>query len=137
MLAMHQIVMVQGDDVYHLPEMVLRLSKTVRYCAVIDKSGSVIASNTRKNLQPLMTEQNGYRQALQAAMRHFTTPSWARNLGKMYYDVGRYEKVIGATIPITDKYLLLVAFDQDTDSFDRIIMTKILPIIKRISESGL
>ena len=124
--------MVTGEYVYDLPERVLRLSKTIRSCTVIDKSGDVIASKTRKNLQPLITQQNGYRQALQAAMRHFTRPSWARNLGEMYYTASRYEKVIGVTIPVGDKYLALVAFDKDTNAYDKIIMKKILPSIKTV-----
>lgn len=124
--------MVNGDEVLDLPERILRLSKTISNCTVIDKSGNVIASKTRKNLQPLMTEQNGYRQALQAAMRYFAKPSWAIKLGEVYYTVSRYEKVIGATIPVGDKYLALVAFDSDANEFDKIIMKKILPSIKAI-----
>lgn len=129
--------MVINNDVYHLPEVVLRLSKSIRHCAVIDKYGNVVAGMTRKNLRPLITSENSQRQALQAAIRHFSRPEWARNLGQMYYDVSRYEKVIGATMPITNRYMMLVAFDHDTDDFDRIIMKKILPIVKNMFKSNL
>jgi hypothetical protein len=122
-----------NDDVYHLPEVVLRLSKSIRHCEVVDKSGSIIAGKSREDLQFLVTDENGHRQALEAAMRHFRTPSWARNLGKMYYNASRYEKIIGAVIPLAERHLLLLSFDHDTNEFDKIIMKKILPLIKRIS----
>ena len=126
--------MLVGNDTSNLPEAVLRLSKAVRFCAIIEKSGRVVASKRRKNSQLLVTNEDSYRVALHAAMRHFTTPSWATELGQMYYHLGRYEKVIGATIPLSDRYLLLVSFDHDTNSFDRIIMQKIMPIVKKMFE---
>lgn len=124
--------MVNGDDVYHLPEMVLRLGKSVRHCAVIDRYGNTVVSLSRRNLQPLLTSQDAHRQALEVAMRHFKTPSWARNLGKLYYTASRYEKVISATIPLTKDYIMLVAFDHSVKGFDTVITKKIIPIVKRI-----
>jgi hypothetical protein len=124
--------MTSDDDVYHLPEMVLRLSKYVRHCTVIDRYGNTVASLSRKNLQPLLTNQDGDRQALEVAMRYFKTPSWARNLGKMHYTASRYEKVIGSVIPLTNNYIMLVAFDYNANGFDTVIMKKIMPIVKRI-----
>lgn len=124
--------MVNSNDLDNLPIIVLRLSKTIRHCAVIDKTGNVVAGKARKNLQPLLTNENSHRQSLQAAMRHFSTPSWAHNLGNLYYNASRYEKVIGATIPFQDNYLLLVSFDYNADSFDKIIMKKILPVISSV-----
>ena len=130
-------MIVDDDDIYHLPEVVLRLSKSIRHCEVVDRSGKIVASKTRDDRQHLVIDENSHRRALEAAMRHLRTPSWARNLGKMYYNVSRYEKVIGAVIPITDRHLLLVSFDHDMDEFDKIIMKKIMPLVKRISESRL
>jgi hypothetical protein len=126
-----------GNDVYVLPKIVLRVSKSIRHCAVIDRSGDVVSSITRKNVKPLVTDENRYREALQTAIRYSRTPAWASNLGRMWYNVGRYEKVIGATIPISNRYLMTMAFDHDTDDFDEIIMKKILPIVKRMFDNGL
>jgi hypothetical protein len=124
------------NDVYVLPKIVLWVSKSIRHCAVIDRSGDVVSSITRKNVKPLVTDENSRREALQTAIRYFRTPSWASNLGKMWYNVGRYEKVIGATIPISNRYLMTVAFDHDTYDFDEVIMKKILPIVKRMFDNG-
>lgn len=123
--------MISSNGINNLPEVVLRLSRSIRHCAVIDRYGNVVASMTRKDLQHL-TDRNSQRQALQAAMRHFTTPSWARDFGRMHYNVSRYEKVIGAVVTLTSNYLMLVAFDHDTNEFDRIIMKRILPIVKDV-----
>lgn len=112
--------------------MVLRISKSVRHCAVIDRYGNTVTKLSRKNLRPLLTDQDEHKQALEVAMRHFRTSSWARDLGKMYYNVSRYEKVIRAVIPLTNDYIMLVSFDHNTIGFDAVIMKKIMPIIKRI-----
>lgn len=42
----------------------------------------------------------------------------------------KYEKVIGAIIPITNDYYLLIALDVEEKDFDRIIMEKIIPFIE-------
>ncbi len=47
----------------------------------------------------------------------------------------RYEKVIGATIPMSKNHLLLVSFDAGTNNFDSIIMEKIVPLIKEYHSS--
>jgi hypothetical protein len=92
--------------------------------------GYVVASQARKNLRPLLTEANGQKQALQSAIRHFKRPSFEQNLGQVYYSVTRYEKVIGATMPLSKNYIMLIAFDHDTNVFDKIIMQSILPLIE-------
>ena len=127
--------MVIGDDVQNWPESMLRLSRSIRLCEVIDKTGTIVASKTRPNALPLITDEESRRLALHSAMRHFTVPTWAKNLGQMYYSLGRYEKIIGAVIPVGDKYLLIVSFDHDTNNFDKIIMNQILPITKDIVSS--
>jgi hypothetical protein len=76
-----------------------------------------------------MTEANSQRQALQSAIRHFNRPSWEQNLGHVHYTATRYEKVIGATIPVSTDYLMLVAFDHGADNFDKIIMQRIIPLV--------
>jgi len=37
--------------------------------------------------------------------------------------------VIGATIPVSTDYLMLVAFDHGADNFDKIIMQRIIPLV--------
>lgn len=120
--------MVIGNDVQNWPESVLRLSRSIRFCEVIDKTGRIVAGKTRSNARLLVTDEENHRLALHSAMRHFTMPTWAKSLGQMYYSMGRYEKVIGAVIPVGDKFLLIVSFDHDTNKFDKIIMNQILPI---------
>jgi hypothetical protein len=97
---------------------------------IIDKLGYVVASQKRKNLRPLLTEANSQRQALHSAIRHFKKSSFELDLGQVYYIATRYEKIISATIPVSKNYIMLLAFDHDTDAFDKIIMQSILPLIE-------
>lgn len=112
-----------------LAKRILSLGKSIRYCSIIDRLGYVVALQARKNLEPLLNDADAQRQALQSAMRHFRRPSWENDLGIVYYSVTRYEKVIGATIPMGGDHLMLVAFDAGTNNFDRIIMQKIMPLV--------
>ena len=107
----------------------LRLDKSIRHCEIIDRSGGIVVTNTRKNLQALVTGDAQYKQALQAAIRQFTTPSWAIAFGEKFYTVDRYEKQIVVSIIISNDYLMLVSFDHDANDFDDIIMKKIRPKI--------
>ena len=55
-------------------------------------------------------------------------------LGKIQYASSKYEKLIRATIPITDEnstllYVLLLSFDPDVSNFHEIITKKIIPFI--------
>jgi hypothetical protein len=57
-------------------------------------------------------------------------------LGKIYYASSHYEKLLRATIPITNdssrlSYVLLLSFDVDTENFHQIIMEKIIPLVKK------
>jgi hypothetical protein len=57
-----------------------------------------------------------------------------QNIHTICRNATRYEKVIGATIPMSKNHLLLVSFDAGTNNnnnFDSIIiMEKIVPLIK-------
>ena len=117
------------NDPLVLANRILSLGKSIRYCSIIDRLGYVVASLARKNLESLLTDADVQRQALQSAIRHFRRPPWENELGMVYYAVTRYEKVIGATIPMGKDHLMLVAFDADANNFDRIIMQKIMPLI--------
>ena len=119
--------MLDASNLNGLPDLVITLDKSIRRCEIIDKSGSIVVAASRENVQPVITDDEHYKEALQAAIRNFTTPSWARAFGEKIYSVSRYEKLIIANITLSDRHLMLVSFDLDTDNFDEIIMKKIRP----------
>ena len=109
---------------------VLGLARSIQYCVVIDKLDYVVASEHRQSSSALMTEEDGQRQALQTAIRHFKRQSWEQNLGKVYYSSKRYEKTIGVTIPVGVGHLMLVGFSPKTRHFDTIIMDRVIPLVE-------
>jgi hypothetical protein len=119
-----------------LPDLIIKLNSSIRRCEIIDKSGLIIATASRKKLQPLITDEAHYKHMLQAAIRHFTTQSWARAFGEKFYTVNRYEKIIVANITFTNNHLLFVSFDSGADDFDEIILKKIRPRIEMFFVSG-
>jgi hypothetical protein len=50
----------------------LPLDKSIRFCAVVNKLGYIIASKYRNNLNPLMTFEETEKYALFATIRHST-----------------------------------------------------------------
>ena len=55
-------------------------------------------------------------------------------LGKIQYASSKYDRLIRATIPITDEnstlsYVLLLSFDPESNNFHEIITLKIIPFI--------
>ena len=57
-------------------------------------------------------------------------------LGKIDYTCSHYDKLLRATIPLTDKdnhllYVIIFTLDVQTDNFHQIIMKKIVPLIRK------
>ncbi|MDQ3868693.1 MAG: hypothetical protein M3250_03940 [Thermoproteota archaeon] len=55
-------------------------------------------------------------------------------MGKMNYAVGRYEKLIRATIPIDSNYYLLITLDTEAKDYDTIIIEKVIPFVEKEKE---
>lgn len=113
-----------------LPDKVLAVDKSIRYCSVVDKLGHIIAQKYRKGLHPLMTAEESRKNALHAIIRHSTRLPWEGKLGKSQYSLTRYENVIRVTVPLIENHLLLVSFDVKIDNVDSLVMQGILPAIE-------
>jgi hypothetical protein len=84
----------------------------------------------------LLTPEERAQYAITAATRQYTRLRWEYLLGKIYYASSHYEKLLRATIPITNEssrlsYVLLLSFDVDTENFHQIIMEKIIPLVRK------
>lgn len=108
----------------------LPADKSIRFCAITNKLGYIIASKYRKDLKPLMTIDETERYALFATIRHSTRQAWESKIGKVQYTLTRYELLVRATVPLTNNHLLLLSFDVDTKDIDTIMMDKVMPIVK-------
>jgi hypothetical protein len=115
---------------------VISLDKSIRFAGISDKEGKLLAVSQRKNLKPLLTEEEREQYAITAATRQYTRLRWEYHLGKIHYASSRYERLARATIPIADTnstlyYVLLVSFDPDTQNLNKIIMKTIIPTLRK------
>ena len=120
-----------SDTIFSLSKSVLNLDELIEYCAIVDKYGHIIASQSRMPPRRIVNEDNAERIAMQSAIRNFTTPSWAVQFGAIYYTATRHEAIISATVRISNNYLMIVSFDAQTSNFDEIIMQRIMPFIEK------
>jgi hypothetical protein len=115
---------------------VIALDNSIRFAAIADHDGKLLATAERKGLKPLLTPEERAQYAITAATRQYTRLRWEYLLGKIDYASSHYAKLIRATIPITDNnsrlsYVMLLSFDVTTDNFHEIISKKILPLVRR------
>jgi hypothetical protein len=113
-----------------IPEKILRLDMSIRFCAVVNRLGYVVDSRSRANLQPLLTVEEFGRFALIAAIRHRTRTVLEEKLGRSQCVVTYYEKVILASMPLANDDLLLVTVDATIKNF-QVIMRKMLRLLRR------
>ncbi len=115
---------------------VISLDPAIRFAGIADEDGKILAVSERKGLKPLLTPEDRAQYAITAATRQYTRLRWEYLLGKIYYASSHYEKLLRATIPITDKdnhlcYIIIFTFDVETKNFHQIIMKKIIPLIRK------
>jgi hypothetical protein len=115
---------------------VIALDKSIRFAAIADEDGKLMATTERKSLKPLMTPEERAQYAITAATRQYTRLRWEYLLGKINYATSHYAKIVRATIPIADEnsrlsYVLLLSFDVDVDNVHDLIMKKIIPLVHK------
>jgi len=107
----------------------------IRYVGIADKHGIIITKGERKDIIPLLNDEETAQYAITASTRQYTRLRWQNILGKLYYTCSLYEKIFRITIPITNQknrleYLMIFTLDPDNiDDFDNLIMNKIMPMI--------
>jgi hypothetical protein len=118
---------------------VINLDPSIRFVGVADEHGLLVSTSERKDLKPLLDMEETQQYAITAATRQYTRIRWQTLLGKIDYTCSHYDKLLRATIPITDKnnhlvYVIMFTFDVETSNFHQIIMKKIIPLINRNSK---
>ena len=117
---------------------VLEKDQSIRFVGIANHLGSLIATAYRQGLIPLMTNEETLQYSIQAVLRATTREDFESKIGKLEYSIGKYEKLIRATIPILlfrgnedkdKRFYLLLSFDVNSDA-KYIIENKILPLIK-------
>jgi len=118
---------------------IITLDPSIRFVGVADEHGLLVSTSERKGLKPLLNLEETQQYAITAATRQYTRIRWQTLLGKIDYTCSQYDKLLRATIPITDKnnhlvYVIIFTFDVEASNFHQIIMKKIIPLINRNSK---
>lgn len=108
----------------------LLLDRSIRYAAVVDKLGHIVAQKYRLHLEPIMTIEESERYALQATIRQSTRNTWDKKMGKALYSFTRYDRLVRAAIPLAESHLLLLSCDIEIKNVDSLLMNKIIPKLK-------
>src|SRR5919199_841033 len=120
---------------------ILHLDNSIRFAGIANNLGSLVATGYRAGLIPLMDKQETSHYAIQAVLRAATREDFESKIGRLEYSIGKYERLIRATIPIrlssskeddeSKFYYLLLSFDLDFNVMD-LIENKIIPFIQKI-----
>ena len=118
------------EFVYSFSEELLNLDNSLRWIGISNKYGVLINVEQRKDLEPLMSEEETEEYAAAAVSRYRTRVKFQTKIGKLNYAVGRYENVTRITIPISNDYFLLLTIDKEKN-YDEMVKEKIIPFINR------
>ena len=108
---------------------VLAKDGSIRWAGMVNKNGVILTQKVREGVKLLLTDEENEEYAASAIARQKTRGKFESKIGKMAYALGRYDKLLRATIPINENYYVLVTFDVEQKNFDSIIMEMIVPVI--------
>ena len=118
-----------------------QLDNSIRFVGIANNLGSLIATAYRNGLTPLMDDKETSHYAIQAVLRATTREDFEPKIGRLEYSIGRYEKLVRATIPIrlfgmaedeSKYYYLLISFDLKKSAIViNVIEDKVMPFIEK------
>jgi hypothetical protein len=132
------------EDLDSLCKEIQQLHNSIRFIGIANNLGSLVATAYRSGLTPLMDKQETLHYAIQAVLRAATREDFESKIGRLEYSIGKYERLIRATIPIrlfgkeheSKFYYLLLSFDLNSNVID-IIENKVMPFIEKDKEQKL
>jgi hypothetical protein len=124
------------DDkfLYRFNKDVLNLDPSIRWVGISDNTGILLNVTYKEGVTLLLSNEENEEYASNAIKRHKTRITFESKMGKMNYAVGRYEKLIRATIPINSNYYLLITLDAEVKDYDTIIIEKVIPFVEKEKE---
>lgn len=109
---------------------VLTLDKSIRFAALVNDLGDIVASEYRAGQVPLLTKEKSELSAAQSILRMGSRRALEVFLGKTIYAFALYEKIRRAVIPLNGNFIFMVSFDVDSEH-EPIILQKIIPLLKK------
>jgi hypothetical protein len=110
---------------------ILDSHKSIRWVSIIDQDGLIINEHFREELKPFLNKEETHEFAKSSITRYKTRLRLESKMGKLTYLLRRHEKLTRSIIPINESYYLLFTIDFEETNFDKIIMEKIIPLIKK------
>ena len=135
------------EDLHGLCKEILQLDTSIRFAGIANNLGSLVATACRAGLTPLMDKQETSRYAIQTVLRAATREDFESKIGRLEYSIGKYEKLIRATIPIPIRlfakeddeskfYYLLLSFDLNSNAMD-VVENKVMSFMQKNKEQKL
>jgi hypothetical protein len=115
----------------------LSLNPSIRWVGISDNTGVLLNVTYKEGVTLLLSNEENEEYASNAVKRHKTRITFESKMGKMNYAVGRYEKLVRATIPINSNYYLLITLDVEAKDYDMIIIEKVIPFVEKEKEKFL
>lgn len=122
--------MIEYDLLYEFSKKILNLDPSVRWMGIANKFGVLLNAEHREGLEQLMTDEENEEYAALTVTRHKSRIKFQPKIGDLTYAVGKYEKVIRATIRINTDYFLLLTLDVDAKDYDSLLVDKVIPLVK-------
>jgi hypothetical protein len=123
--------MIEYDFLYEFSKKIVNLDPSVRWMGIANKFGVLLNAEHREGLEQLMTDEENEEYAALTVTRHKTRIKFQPKIGDLTYAVGKYEKVIRATIKINEDFFLLLTLDVDAKDYDSILVNKVIPLVKK------
>jgi len=99
---------------------VLELHQQIRFAGIYTQSGETKGAGMRENIPSLLNPEETKMSLYYASLRWKTGKTLSHRMGKEKYSMAEYEKVKLISVPLEDKYLLLVSTETKTDH-DKVI----------------
>ncbi len=103
---------------------ILELDKSIRYAGICTADGTLVASEYKKEITPLLDNTELEFAAKFSAIRAMERNVLSDKLGRPMYSIASYENVKRATISLDKGMFLLVSFERNAD--DALIINKVM-----------
>jgi muramidase (phage lysozyme) len=111
---------------------IMNSDRSIRWVAITDQDGIILnEQNREEGFKSLLTKEENQESAVNTIIRQKTRTKFEPKIGKLSYALGRYQKLSRCLIPINENYYLILTIDFEETNFDKIIIEKIIPLIKK------
>lgn len=126
----------EKDFFQEFSDKVISVNPSIRFVGIADEHGRLLVTKDRKGLKPLLNMPETEQYAITAATRQHTRIRWQQILGKIDYSSSHYDKLLRATIPITDEnnrlsHIIILTLDVETYNIHEIMMDKVVPLVRQ------